>query len=122
MQHAAIDSISTAPMLTGTSFSPVSSFSSFRLFNPYKADAILHGALGLDFSALKERSGFIANRRCRQIGLNAWSAAAGDRLPQTGETVSLRDKNFFEPVPPISARRRVAPGFAGLRGTALAHA
>jgi hypothetical protein len=120
MQHAAIDSNSTAPMLTGTSFSSISFFSSFRPFNQYKANAILRSALGPDFSVLKECFSVVANHRCRQIGVNALCPGSGNPLPWTAEIVNLRDKNFCKPVP--SDRWRVAPGFAGLRETALAHA
>lgn len=92
MQHAAIDSVSTPPMLAGTSFSSVSSFSSFSPSYQYKAKAIPHSALGLNFSVLKEYSSFIANRRCRQIGVNALCPGAINPLPWTAGIANLRDK------------------------------
>lgn len=97
MQHAAIDSNSTAPMLTGTSFSSVSFFSSSLPYYQYKANAIPYNARGLDFSVLKEYFSFIANHRCRQIGVNALCPGAGNPLPWKAGIANLRDKIVLNP-------------------------
>lgn len=95
MQHADIDSVSTPPMLTGTSFSSVSS--SPRFFDQYKTIPFSHSMPGLDISALKEPLRFIANHRCCEAGVNALSLNADNPLPWAAAMANLRNtKNIFE--------------------------
>jgi ribonucleoside-diphosphate reductase beta chain len=63
----------------------------------YAEDTMPRGVLGLNAGMFKEYLRFIANRRCRQIGLEALYPGAANPFPWMSEMIDLRkEKNFFE--------------------------
>ncbi|MGR9087903.1 MAG: ribonucleotide-diphosphate reductase subunit beta [Gammaproteobacteria bacterium] len=63
----------------------------------YAEDTMPRGVLGLNAPMFKEYLRFIANRRCRQIGLDALYPGAANPFPWMSEAIDLKkEKNFFE--------------------------
>jgi ribonucleoside-diphosphate reductase beta chain len=63
----------------------------------YAEDTMPRGVLGLNAGMFKEYLRFIANRRCRQIGLDALYPGAANPFPWMSEMIDLKkEKNFFE--------------------------
>jgi len=63
----------------------------------YAEDTMPRGVLGLNAPMFKEYLRFIANRRCRQIGLDALFQGANNPFPWMSEMIDLKkEKNFFE--------------------------
>jgi ribonucleoside-diphosphate reductase beta chain len=63
----------------------------------YAEDTMPRGVLGLNASMFKEYLRFIANRRCRQIGIDPLFTGASNPFPWMSEMIDLKkEKNFFE--------------------------
>lgn len=63
----------------------------------YAEDTMPRGVLGLNAGMFKEYLRFIANRRCRQIGLDSLYPGATNPFPWMSEMMDLKkEKNFFE--------------------------
>lgn len=63
----------------------------------YAEDTMARGVLGLNCSMFSEYLRFIANRRCKQIGLPEQFAGAKNPFPWMSEMLDLKkEKNFFE--------------------------
>ncbi len=63
----------------------------------YAEDTMPRGVLGLNASMFKEYLRFIANRRCRQIGLDVLYPGVSNPFPWMSEMMDLKkEKNFFE--------------------------
>ena len=63
----------------------------------YAEDTMPRGVLGLNAPMFKEYLRFIANRRCKQIGLDELYPAAENPFPWMAEMIDLKkEKNFFE--------------------------
>ena len=63
----------------------------------YAEDTMPRGVLGLNAPMFKEYLRFIANLRCRQIGLEALYPGAGNPFPWMSEMIDLKkERNFFE--------------------------
>jgi ribonucleoside-diphosphate reductase beta chain len=63
----------------------------------YAEDTMPRGVLGLNAPMFKEYLRFIANRRCRQIGLDPLFPGASNPFPWMSEMIDLKkEKNFFE--------------------------
>jgi ribonucleoside-diphosphate reductase beta chain len=63
----------------------------------YAEDTMPRGVLGLNADMFKEYLRFIANRRCRQIGLETLYPGAANPFPWMSEMIDLKkEKNFFE--------------------------
>lgn len=63
----------------------------------YAEDTMPRGVLGLNCQMFSEYLRFIANRRCRQIGLTEQFAGAKNPFPWMSEMLDLKkEKNFFE--------------------------
>lgn len=67
------------------------------LENQYALDTMPRGVLGLNVPMFTEYLQFIANRRCKQIGLNEQWPGAKNPFPWMSEMLDLKkEKNFFE--------------------------
>lgn len=63
----------------------------------YAEDTMPRGVLGLNAPMFQEYLRFIANRRCRQIGLSELWPGAANPFPWMSEVIDLKkEKNFFE--------------------------
>jgi len=63
----------------------------------YAHDTMPRGVLGLNANMFEEYLGFIANRRCAQIGLSELYPGATNPFPWMSEVIDLqKEKNFFE--------------------------
>ncbi|MCB1746590.1 MAG: ribonucleotide-diphosphate reductase subunit beta [Gammaproteobacteria bacterium] len=63
----------------------------------YAHDTMPRGVLGLNAKMFEDYLGFIANRRCAQIGLPEQYPGAGNPFPWMSEVIDLKkEKNFFE--------------------------
>ena len=63
----------------------------------YAVDTMPRGVLGLNAQMFSEYLRFIANRRCRQIGLPEQYPGAKNPFPWMSEMIDLKkEKNFFE--------------------------
>lgn len=63
----------------------------------YAEDTMQRGVLGLNCSMFQEYLRFIANRRCKQIGLQEQYPGAKNPFPWMSEQLDLKkEKNFFE--------------------------
>src|SRR5437660_12716487 len=63
----------------------------------YAEDTMPRGVLGLNATMFKEYLRFIANRRCRQIGVDALFDKADNRFPCMADMIELKkEKSFFE--------------------------
>ncbi|CAM2011128.1 ribonucleotide-diphosphate reductase subunit beta [Acanthopleuribacter pedis] len=63
----------------------------------YAVDTMPRGVLGLNAAMFRAYLRFIANRRCRQIGMEPVYADARNPFPWMSEAVDLKkEKNFFE--------------------------
>lgn len=63
----------------------------------YAEDTMPRGVLGLNVGMFSEYLRFIANRRCKQIGLTELYAGAKNPFPWMSEMLDLKkEKNFFE--------------------------
>lgn len=63
----------------------------------YACDTMPRGVLGLNSQMFSEYLKFVANRRCRQIGLTELYAGAKNPFPWMSEMIDLKkEKNFFE--------------------------
>lgn len=63
----------------------------------YAEDTMKRGVLGLNCSMFQEYLRFIANRRCKQIGLAEQYPGAKNPFPWMSEMLDLKkEKNFFE--------------------------
>ncbi|MBY0551347.1 MAG: ribonucleotide-diphosphate reductase subunit beta [Candidatus Obscuribacterales bacterium] len=63
----------------------------------YAEDTMQRGVLGLNCSMFQEYLRFIANRRCKQIGLPEQYPGAKNPFPWMSEQLDLKkEKNFFE--------------------------
>ncbi|MBU6454150.1 MAG: ribonucleotide-diphosphate reductase subunit beta [Cyanobacteria bacterium REEB67] len=63
----------------------------------YAQDTMPRGVLGLNASMFSEYLRFVANRRCKQIGLAELYAGAKNPFPWMSEMIDLKkEKNFFE--------------------------
>lgn len=63
----------------------------------YAEDTMQRGVLGLNCQMFSEYLRFIANRRCRQIGLTEQYPGAKNPFPWMSEALDLKkEKNFFE--------------------------
>ncbi|MBX9670297.1 MAG: ribonucleotide-diphosphate reductase subunit beta [Candidatus Obscuribacterales bacterium] len=63
----------------------------------YAVDTMSRGVLGLNVEMFSEYLKFIANRRCRQIGLPEQYPGAKNPFPWMSEMIDLKkEKNFFE--------------------------
>jgi len=63
----------------------------------YAEDTLPRGVLGMNAPMFKECLRYIANRRCRQIGLDALYPGAKNPFPWMSEMIDLKkEKNFFE--------------------------
>ena len=63
----------------------------------YARDTMPRGVLGLNANMFQDYLGFIANRRCSQIGLPELYPGAGNPFPWMSEVIDLqKEKNFFE--------------------------
>ena len=63
----------------------------------YAHDTMPRGILGLNANMFEDYLGFIANRRCAQIGLPEQYPGASNPFPWMSETMDLmKEKNFFE--------------------------
>ncbi len=63
----------------------------------YAVDTMPRGVLGLNAQAFAEYLRYIANRRCRQIGLEELWPGAQNPFPWMSEALDLKkEKNFFE--------------------------
>ena len=68
-----------------------------KLESQYAMDTMPNGILGLNAGMFTEYLQFIANRRCRQIGLNELYPGAKNTFPWMSEMMDLKkEKNFFE--------------------------
>lgn len=64
---------------------------------PCAEDTLPRGVLGLNAPMFKECRRFIANRRCRQIGLDSLFPKADNPFPWMAETIDLeKGRNLFE--------------------------
>jgi len=67
------------------------------LEHQYAVDTMPRGILGLNAEMFKEYLQFIANRRCRQIGLPEQYSGVDNPFPWMSEMMDLKkEKNFFE--------------------------
>jgi len=67
------------------------------LEHQYAVDTMPRGILGLNAEMFKEYLQFIANRRCRQIGLTEHYSGVDNPFPWMSEMMDLKkEKNFFE--------------------------
>lgn len=63
----------------------------------YACDTMPRGVLGLNSQMFSEYLKFVANRRCRQIGLTELYPGAKNPFPWMSEMIDLKkEKNFFE--------------------------
>jgi len=63
----------------------------------YAHDTMPRGVLGLNANMFEDYLGFIANRRCAQIGLPEQYQDAANPFPWMSEVMDLqKEKNFFE--------------------------
>ncbi len=63
----------------------------------YAHDTMPNGILGLNAVTIKQYLQFIANRRCKQLGIIEQFPDAGNPMPWMSEVVDLKkEKNFFE--------------------------
>ena len=63
----------------------------------YAHDTMPRGVLGLNANMFEDYLGFIANRRCSQIGLPEQYPGASNPFPWMSEVIDLKkEKNFFE--------------------------
>ena len=63
----------------------------------YARDTMPRGVLGLNANMFEDYLGFIANRRCSQIGLPELYPGASNPFPWMSEVIDLqKEKNFFE--------------------------
>jgi ribonucleoside-diphosphate reductase beta chain len=63
----------------------------------YAEDTMPRGVLGLNAQMFSEYLRFVANRRCKQIGLPEQYAGAKNPFPWMSEMIDLKkEKNFFE--------------------------
>jgi ribonucleoside-diphosphate reductase beta chain len=63
----------------------------------YAQDTMPRGVLGLNAPMFSEYLNFVANRRCKQIGLPELYAGAKNPFPWMSEMIDLKkEKNFFE--------------------------
>ena len=63
----------------------------------YAKDTMPRGVLGLNVPMFEEYMGFIANRRCSQIGIDEQFPGASNPFPWMAEMMDLKkEKNFFE--------------------------
>jgi ribonucleoside-diphosphate reductase beta chain len=63
----------------------------------YAHDTMPRGVLGLNANMFEDYLGFIANRRCAQIGLPEQYPGASNPFPWMSEVIDLKkEKNFFE--------------------------
>ena len=63
----------------------------------YAQDTMPRGILGLNAAMFEEYLGFIANRRCSQVGLLQQYPGASNPFPWMSEVLDLqKEKNFFE--------------------------
>ena len=63
----------------------------------YAQDTMPRGVLGLNAAMFSEYLRFVANRRCKQIGLAELYAGAKNPFPWMSEMIDLKkEKNFFE--------------------------
>ncbi|MGE0486856.1 MAG: ribonucleotide-diphosphate reductase subunit beta [Gammaproteobacteria bacterium] len=63
----------------------------------YAHDTMPRGVLGLNAKMFEDYLGFIANRRCAQIGLPEQYPGASNPFPWMSEVIDLKkEKNFFE--------------------------
>ena len=63
----------------------------------YAHDTMARGVLGLNANMFEDYLGFIANRRCAQIGLPEQYPGASNPFPWMSEVIDLKkEKNFFE--------------------------
>ena len=63
----------------------------------YARDTMPRGVLGLNANMFEDYLGFIANRRCSQIGLPELYPGASNPFPWMSEIIDLqKEKNFFE--------------------------
>ena len=63
----------------------------------YAEDTMQRGVLGLNCAMFSEYLRYIANRRCKQIGLTEQYAGAKNPFPWMSEMLDLKkEKNFFE--------------------------
>jgi ribonucleoside-diphosphate reductase beta chain len=63
----------------------------------YAEDTMPRGVLGLNAPMFKEYLRFVANRRCRQIGVDEVYPGADNPFPWMSEMIDLKkEKNFFE--------------------------
>ena len=63
----------------------------------YAEDTMPRGVLGMNAPMFKEYLRYIANRRCQQIGLDAFYPNANNPFPWMSEMIDLKkEKNFFE--------------------------
>lgn len=63
----------------------------------YAEDTMPRGVLGLNAPMFKEYLRFVANRRCRQIGVDELYPGAENPFPWMSEMIDLKkEKNFFE--------------------------
>ena len=63
----------------------------------YAHDTMPRGILGLNANMFEDYLGFIANRRCAQIGLSEPYPGATNPFPWMSEVMDLqKEKNFFE--------------------------
>ena len=68
-----------------------------ELETAYAHDTMPRGVLGLNAKMFEEYLGFIANRRCAQIGLPEQYPNASNPFPWMSEAIDLKkEKNFFE--------------------------
>ena len=68
-----------------------------KLESQYALDTMPNGILGLNANMFIEYLQFIANRRCRQIGLSELFPGAKNTFPWMSEMMDLKkEKNFFE--------------------------
>ena len=63
----------------------------------YAEDTMPRGILGMNANTFKQYVEFIANRRCKQIGLPVLFSGQTNPFPWMSETIDLqKEKNFFE--------------------------
>lgn len=117
MQHAALDSISSPPKLTGTTFSAV--FLSFNPSGQYKK----YHALQPAWSGFQRVQEMFACYSQLSLPANRLCLGASNAFPGAAEMISLLNKKFHLYLRRrISARWCVARGFAEHWVKALAHA
>ncbi len=68
-----------------------------QLETRYAFDTLPRGVLGLNAAMFTEYMRYIANRRCRQIGVAELYPGAANPFPWMSEALDLKkEKNFFE--------------------------